>query len=122
MEPLDSQSAGVPVFLLKTKSAPGDAYEDLLARPNNHANFVPTFVPVLQHRFDEDGLSVLRATLEDGSLGPDDGCTYGGLIFTSQRAVEAFAKVIQDGQQGMQVQELLLGPPWARHVIILIQC
>lgn len=90
-----------PVLLLKTRSAPTDAYHDLLSA-SEHA-FCPRFIPVLQHRFEEPGLSRLRSVLRDRrvSANPESpssssSSSYGGLIFTSQRAVEAFAKLVQD--------------------------
>ncbi|KAF6801229.1 uroporphyrinogen-III synthase [Colletotrichum musicola] len=94
--PSSSTALKVPVLLLKTKSTPGDSYEDLFScRQNEHA-FEPTFVPVLHHNFHEPGMTKLREVLHRRALhgGPD--ASYGGLIFTSQRAVEAFAKLVYD--------------------------
>ncbi|KAI1117773.1 uroporphyrinogen-III synthase [Nemania sp. NC0429] len=88
----------VPVFLLKTKSSPTDAYEDLFSTPHDDFHFEPTFVPVLQHCFAQDGLKNLRDLLRGKRIGNGAGSAYGGLIFTSQRAVEAFAKVVDEGR------------------------
>ncbi|KAH6677753.1 tetrapyrrole biosynthesis, uroporphyrinogen III synthase [Plectosphaerella plurivora] len=90
-------SPGVPVFLLKTRSSPGDSYEDLFSQASNDFSFEPTFIPVLQHHFDEEGLASVRTALQRKDIGSAAGARYGGIIFTSQRAVEAFAKVIEDG-------------------------
>ncbi|KAI1363531.1 uroporphyrinogen-III synthase [Xylaria arbuscula] len=94
---LDGQK--VPVLLLKTKSAPTDAYEELFSTPHHHLDFEPTFVPVLQHRFEEDGLQSLRKLLHERRINSGQDSAYGGLIFTSQRAVDAFAKVVEEGQE-----------------------
>ncbi|KAK3941211.1 tetrapyrrole biosynthesis, uroporphyrinogen III synthase [Diplogelasinospora grovesii] len=100
-------SEKTPVFLLKTKSTPSDAYEDLFSTTPTEGStegstggfdFEPTFVPVLEHRFDEDGLAFVRDALQNKNISPSIGCEYGGLIFTSQRAVEAFAKVVDEGK------------------------
>lgn len=88
----------VPVLLLKTKSMPGDGYEDIFSQPQNGLSFDPSFVPVLEHRFEEDGMTKIESILGSKMIGRQHEASYGGLIFTSQRAVEAFAKIVQDGQ------------------------
>lgn len=89
----------IPVLLLKTKSTPGDAYEELFsASANDGFVFEPRFLPVLEHRFRTEGLARIRELLQARQIGPSEGCSYGGLIFTSQRAVEAFAEVIEQGK------------------------
>ncbi|KAI5466506.1 tetrapyrrole biosynthesis, uroporphyrinogen III synthase [Mariannaea sp. PMI_226] len=94
----------IPVFLLKTKSSPGDSYEDLFSGSNKHgASFAPVFVPVLQHNFIETGMSQVRALLKDSRIGNHEDHDYGGLIFTSQRAVEAFVKLVEDGKREAQI-------------------
>ena len=93
---LDGQK--VPVLLLKTKSSPTDAYEDLFSTPHHNLHFEPIFVPVLQHRFEEDGLQSLRELLHARKINSGEDSAYGGLIFTSQRAVDAFAQVVDEGQ------------------------
>lgn len=89
----------VPVLLLKTKSTPGDSYEEtfLKAPVSDSFTFQPEFVPVLQHTFLDDGLAEVAALLRGRKIGAGPDCSYGGLIFTSQRAVEAFAQVVGDG-------------------------
>ncbi|KIH89105.1 uroporphyrinogen-III synthase [Sporothrix brasiliensis 5110] len=102
----------IPVFLLKSRSSPTDAYEDLFTAStattdtNELARFEPTFVPVLEHRFDDEGIARLADLLKRRQITnvppQSDGADtasghYGGLIFTSQRAVEAFSKVVSDG-------------------------
>ncbi|KAL7923176.1 tetrapyrrole biosynthesis, uroporphyrinogen III synthase [Trichoderma austrokoningii] len=96
-------SSPVPVLLLKTKSSPTDAYEELFSTtPNNDdgssPSFDPTFVPVLQHQFDDAGVDKLRTLLRQKRIGTSPDCDFGGLIFTSQRAVEAFAHVVRENE------------------------
>lgn len=86
----------IPVLLLKTKSSPGDAYEELFSAPARGGFvFEPRFLPVLEHRFKPEGLTRIRDLLQAKHIGAGEGCAYGGLIFTSQRAVEAFADVVE---------------------------
>ncbi|ROV89316.1 hypothetical protein VMCG_09653 [Cytospora schulzeri] len=88
----------VPVLLLKTKSTPGDGYEEIFSQPTQDGlSFEPSFVPVLEHRFEEDGMAKVRSILKSQKIGKHTGAAYGGMIFTSQRAVEAFTKIVQDG-------------------------
>jgi uroporphyrinogen-III synthase len=89
-------SQKTPVLLLKTKSVPGDAYEELFSVPPNGASYEPSFVPVLKHQFDNDGMVKVRSALQDRSISTAEGSAYGGLIFTSQRAVEAFTKLVEE--------------------------
>ncbi|KAJ6440883.1 uroporphyrinogen-III synthase [Purpureocillium lavendulum] len=91
----------VPVLLLKTKSTPGDAYQEILSTTRGGGGnlaFAPRFVPVLRHKFEDKGTHRLHDLLRRRRIGSSSGCDYGGLIFTSQRAVEAFAQVVQDGK------------------------
>ncbi|KAE9369360.1 tetrapyrrole biosynthesis, uroporphyrinogen III synthase [Stipitochalara longipes BDJ] len=87
-----------PLLLLKTKSTPNDSYEDQFSAKHDGVFFEPTFVPVLEHNFLEEGLDIMRDLLHKKQIGNEDGSTYGGLIFTSQRAVEAFAKLVGEGK------------------------
>ncbi|KAK4124191.1 tetrapyrrole biosynthesis, uroporphyrinogen III synthase [Parathielavia appendiculata] len=95
-------SQKTPILLLKTKSVPGDAYEELFSSPPNGPAFDPSFVPVLEHRFDEPGMAKVRSALQDRTISTADDAVYGGLIFTSQRAVEAFTKLAEErrGEDG----------------------
>ncbi|CAH0036923.1 unnamed protein product [Clonostachys solani] len=96
----------VPMLLLKTKSTPIDTYEELFSSTpvpssgsdETRTSFSPQFVPVLQHRLEEPGVNALRDHLQHQSISPREDGTYGGLIFTSQRAVEAFAKTVDEGK------------------------
>lgn len=92
----DQTDHRIPVFLLKTKSAPRDGYEEYFSTAHN-ALFEPLFVPVLEHKFLEKGLNIVRGLLKNDEVGKGDSKKYGGLIFTSQRAVEAFAKLVEEG-------------------------
>jgi uroporphyrinogen-III synthase len=80
----------IPVLLLKTKSTPDDSYEGYFS----NEPFTPAFVPVLEHRPNGRNLDFIQSLLLDGKLGRDPDAKYGGVIFTSQRAVEGFAKVV----------------------------
>lgn len=99
--------AAVPVLLLKTRSAPNDAYHELLSAPPppppahlRRRRLDPCFVPVLSHRLDDAGAARLRDLLRRRRVGRRQGCAYGGLVFTSQRAVEALAAVVRDADDG----------------------
>jgi len=95
------QASKIPVLLLKTRSSPGDSYEDLFSESNiNGSGFAPQFVPVLLHQFHSDGMKEVAALLRDRRIGNQEHHEYGGLIFTSQRAVEALVKLVKDGKSG----------------------
>lgn len=109
----------IPVFLLKTRSSPTDAYEELFATATTTiaGRFEPIFVPVLEHRFDDKGVARLKDLLVHRHFAndsPQSGGTvssrYGGLIFTSQRAVEAFSKVVSDGDGASQDDSAIAWP------------
>jgi uroporphyrinogen-III synthase len=94
-----------PVYLLKTKSSPNDAYEEHFTTLQN-GHFKPVFVPVLDHMFRDDALRSLRLAAERFAFASGSPATarqkatnnpakrYGGMIFTSQRAVDAFGSVV----------------------------
>jgi uroporphyrinogen-III synthase len=97
----------IPVLLLKTKSTPSDAYQDLFSADpdapaigDHGSRFSSRFVPVLQHRFEESGMSKLRSWLRTGAISASSSQErqFGGLIFTSQRAVEAFTQAVREEQ------------------------
>lgn len=96
---MEKWQSATPVFLLKTKNTPVDAYQEYL---ENHfqGRYQPAFIPVLEHRLNQQSLCQVEAYLRRGQFSQHDidpGLTrYGGIIFTSQRAVEAFATVIMD--------------------------
>ena len=91
----------IPVLLLKTRSNVKDVYEDHFSRRRPHISRVaegpglsykPIFVPVLEHRPSQENLQQIRTIVRNGKLSDE----YGGLVFTSQRAVEGFAGVIAE--------------------------
>lgn len=90
----------VTLFLLKTRSTPHDVYEEYFSAEGrlNGCDASPTFVPVLEHTLLDDGINQVRNLLQEKKINAsgDEG-TYGGAIFTSQRAVEAFAKLVEEG-------------------------
>lgn len=91
-------SSSPPILLLKTKSTPHDNYEEYFTQ-SSHLHYDPHFVPVLEHIYRNDSLQVVRDLFLSGSLGGEEGNSkrkYGGLIFTSQRAVEGFARMLEE--------------------------
>ncbi|KAK2612133.1 uroporphyrinogen-III synthase [Conoideocrella luteorostrata] len=96
-------SVKVPVLLLKTKSTPNDAYEEILSSSRfSHgaaeSKLNPLFVPVLLHHFNNEGHLRVQSLLQAKQISSHREAMYGGMIFTSQRAVEAFLKVVQNGK------------------------
>ncbi|KAJ4375268.1 hypothetical protein N0V83_002354 [Neocucurbitaria cava] len=86
----------IPILLLKTKSVPTDTYEELFLALDDHA-YAPVFVPVLEHQFKQDALNEVQQNITNGGFVPKSQnglATYGALIFTSQRAVEAFTAIV----------------------------
>jgi uroporphyrinogen-III synthase len=99
----------IPILLLKTRSQPGDSYEDRFSNPSSISNedhdsensplsFSPQFVPVLEHKFNTETLSHVENLVRTGQLAEQ----FGGMIFTSQRAVEAFSGIVAkvDAEKG----------------------
>ncbi|KAJ5621711.1 Tetrapyrrole biosynthesis uroporphyrinogen III synthase [Penicillium herquei] len=118
-----------PILLLKTRSSPNDSYDDFFS-----TNYTPSFIPVLEHRFNKTNLSHVRNLFVSGAFTKSNGNTnpgnqdtqkYGGMIFTSQRAVEGFANMIE--QEGLPLDpestaSLILytvGPATARSLTTL---
>jgi uroporphyrinogen-III synthase len=99
-------SSQPPILLLKTKSSPHDSYDDYFSTNG----YTPTFIPVLEHRFHTENLAIVREFFASGTFNIETTTTpghgpkeangsdkkYGGMIFTSQRAVEAFAEMIEE--------------------------
>ena len=92
MSALSPDPTSIPVLLLKTKSMPADSYEEYFST----APFRPVFVPVLEHRPNAPNLEQIKTMLLDRKIGRCEGARYGGMIFTSQRAVEGFAKLVEE--------------------------
>jgi uroporphyrinogen-III synthase len=99
------------VLLLKTKSAPVDLYKELFSTCDD-SRYAPVFVPVLEHRFNQGAVDEVRQHVVSRGFVPElqqGRATYGALIFTSQRAVEAFAEVVEDlRKEGSHVVDDLL--------------
>ncbi|KAF2819523.1 tetrapyrrole biosynthesis, uroporphyrinogen III synthase [Ophiobolus disseminans] len=115
------QSRGkVPLLLLKTKSVPTDTYEELFITLDNH-RYAPVFVPVLEHRFKRDALDEVRTHVTNHGFVPaaQQGlATYGALIFTSQRAVEAFTEIVEEvRKEGKHVIDHLLPQSLPMYVV-----
>lgn len=93
-DPSERGAGGIPLLLLKTKSAPTDAYEEFFTALDD-GKYDPVFVPVLEHKFKPDALDQIRKHIVNRSFsGKRPG--YGAMIFTSQRAVEAYARIVED--------------------------
>ncbi|PWY88431.1 tetrapyrrole biosynthesis, uroporphyrinogen III synthase [Aspergillus heteromorphus CBS 117.55] len=102
----DTETGTTRILLLKTKSVPHDGYDEYFtttttttttpAPTTTATTTTPTFIPVLSHNFHTPNLQTVRDlfTSNNGFLGPPENRKYGGLIFTSQRAVEGFADVV----------------------------
>jgi uroporphyrinogen-III synthase len=91
----DSKKDNIPIFLLKTKSTPIDGYEEHFSKFRiGNRTCKPVFAPVLEHRFNVPHLQEIKQSLVTGQVG--NGGKYGGIVFTSQRAVEAFRHVVHD--------------------------
>lgn len=56
------------------------------------------------HKFDDDGLDMLRSLLRGRKISNQPDAAFGGMIFTSQRAVEAFAQVV-NSEKTMQAYQ-----------------
>lgn len=98
------------LLLLKTRSAPTDSYEEHF---QSSAGFRPRFIKVLEHRFIDSNLDWLQKLISDGAFALENRSTvaptgerFGALIFTSQRAVDAFSQVL-DRLEGQSLQRLL---------------
>ncbi len=92
-------SPKIPILLLKTKSIPSDSYEEYFSSPGSL--FAPVFVPVLEHKPNVPNLEQVKKLLDEGELKR----RYGGMIFTSQRAVEGFAQVVQELERTRSLAE-----------------
>ncbi|TKA23128.1 hypothetical protein B0A50_07158 [Salinomyces thailandicus] len=96
-----------PVYLLKTKSSPSDAYEEHFNSLEN-GKYKAVFVPVLEHQFRDDTLRNLKRSAERFAFAggsPENPAKlrkatnnpakrFSGAVFTSQRAVDAFGSVV----------------------------
>ncbi|KAI9656710.1 MAG: hypothetical protein M1829_000369 [Trizodia sp. TS-e1964] len=96
----EGPSQTIPVLLLKNSSTPSDAYDihfRALSTPTAHLE--PQFVPVLDHSYKINNLNEVCQLLIDRAFtdeGPEHQRKYAGLIFTSQRAVEGFARLVAE--------------------------
>jgi uroporphyrinogen-III synthase len=113
--PTIAPPSSIPVLLLKTRSQPHDAYEEYFTNLGANTSggdvhssaaisFIPDFVPVLEHRPNTENLGHLETLLKSGGFAEH----YGGMIFTSQRAVEAWADVVRNVEQAGGNGELQL--------------
>lgn len=98
----------IPVVLLKTQntSTATDAYAEHFSnlevpQQGGGRRFRPIFVPVLEHTVNETNITRLRRIIESQACNarsrpgePNE--RVEGFIFTSQRAVEAFARTVED--------------------------
>jgi uroporphyrinogen-III synthase len=89
----------VPILLLKTRTQPTDSYAEYFTAnqsSNAEPSFEADFIPVLSHARNRQNLSHLEVLLRQGQLKEE----YGGIIFTSQRAVEGWSDVVKAVAEG----------------------
>lgn len=85
----------IPIILLKTISKPTDRYEEVLKEAEG-GRYNPIFIPVLDHGLIDQALNEIEELVTSGAFFSRlPARKYGGIIFTSQRAVEAFARVVK---------------------------
>jgi uroporphyrinogen-III synthase len=84
----------IPIHLLKTKSTPIDRYEEYFNSIGDGC-YSPGFIPVLKHQFIDSALDQIQSLLSSRGLLSGSQRQYGGVIFTSQRAAEAFINVFR---------------------------
>ncbi|CUS10275.1 unnamed protein product [Tuber aestivum] len=86
------ETKSVPILFLKTRSQPHEQYNEYFtSNPLDGAVFEPVFIPVLRHHHvNLDNLKSHLVTKFD----PADPNSYGGLVVTSQRTVEALSSII----------------------------
>lgn len=102
----DSLSEVMPVFLLKDKYEDDDPYVKHFAESKGIPKLEPIFVPVLEHQFIETEVEKFRDILYENQIGKQENSRYGGLIFTSRRAVEAFMQLVVEGvEEGTDVHD-----------------
>jgi uroporphyrinogen-III synthase len=102
MTKISVATSEIPVILLKTRNTPNDGYEEYFNHTTPSApsletiRFKPTFIPVLEHTPNTENLRTIEALLTSGRLKDE----YGGMIFTSQRAVEEWRDVVNKVESG----------------------
>ncbi|RKF54275.1 Uroporphyrinogen-III synthase [Erysiphe neolycopersici] len=87
----------ISIIFLKSKNITDDRFQKQFSVIKNGIKFDTCFVPVIEHKFKEAEINFLRKILHRRRIGKEIGSKYGGLIFTSQRAVEAFASLVLEG-------------------------
>ena len=125
--PSNANSRVIPILLLKTKSSPTDVYEDYFANldgpflsANKQKRYRPQFVPVLEHRLIDSSLQWLFTQLDSGAFtrqANGGAAKYGGIMFTSQRAVEAWARVTENMKASGRAWDKLL-PSYMPHYVV----
>lgn len=101
-------STYVHTTLLKTRSVPSDGYETacLGSELDDGARIAPEFIPVLLHRFNATGMTILTNILKHNQIGRSNSAKYGGIIFTSQRSVEAFSAGVSEVDSALNLGAL----------------
>lgn len=115
---VDVHTQQLPVYLLKTKSLPADGYEEYFSTIESGL-FKPTFVPVLEHQFRKTSIDWLHSVAQEGGFSLSSNATttdrFGGIIFTSQRAVEAFTQIVQS--LGAPERDTSLSPQFVLYAV-----
>ncbi|KAF2229239.1 uroporphyrinogen-III synthase [Viridothelium virens] len=120
----EASTSLIPVLFLKTRSSPQDGYHDCFSHWDG-GSYLPEFVPVLEHHLKRDSLSELLNLIESGAFSVDrraesietSTAHYGGLVFTSQRSVEAFTLVVGKLRQKSLSIDVLLPPELPLYVV-----
>ena len=94
-----AMSSTIPVLLLKSHSDPpeSDSYTRLFSFPSQTYTYNPIHIPVLTHQYITGPLLPLLSPLEFPIQ-----FKFGGLIFTSQRAVSAFSLALSQALNSLQ--------------------
>jgi uroporphyrinogen-III synthase len=118
-----ADQTSTPILLIKTKSKPKDLYEERFSSSVS-TKYDPAFVACLSHQILSEATSYINKLITDGCFIPDSDQhpesqrnKYGGIIFTSQRAVEAFELVVKDLTSKSQLDNIVLyvvGPATSR--------
>ena len=117
--------AEIPILLLKTRTHPHDGYEEYFSASQKSLNasegetrFKPIFVPVLEHTANTENLGRLEEYLRNGEWKE----RYGGMVFTSQRAVEGWRSVVErvEGRIESGMVRLLFSLPSAASLLVVV--
>jgi uroporphyrinogen-III synthase len=86
------------ILFLKEKSLPSDPYDEAFSKfkDEDSRRFETSFIPVTKSEPHVNGVQSLTELLCRGSIGRRPDSIFGGLVFTSQRAVSIFAAAVTE--------------------------